>query len=464
MESRNVFILIFLFCILDLIGINGAQVLVYFLQPETIATGAFNFYFLLLLNITWFLSASLSKVYKNNNVQTGGRILFKSLIAFSFQVLFIGLCAAKFESLNISETLIVYGLVSELLALATVRLFIFIAEKNFHGLQSYKRKIAIVGHSEATDKVAQYFLQNKVAFNFIGHFKEVKEQGINDGADISAIKNTIKFAIQNHLDEVYTLISSANDPDLAAVIALAEQHCVKVRFIASFSDLEKVEDLKYHLSTFYNGIPILTNSPEPLSSIRNRALKRLFDIAFSLLVIVFVLSWLIPLLAVLIKCESRGPVFFKQLRSGKNNKPFWCYKFRSMKLNESSNLVQAVKNDARVTKLGAILRKTSIDELPQFFNVLYGSMSIVGPRPHMLSHTDQYRLIVERYMLRLFFKPGITGWAQVNGHRGETKDKEQMRNRVECDIWYIENWSIVRDIDIVYKTFLNAIQGDVNAY
>jgi lipopolysaccharide/colanic/teichoic acid biosynthesis glycosyltransferase len=135
-----------------------------------------------------------------------------------------------------------------------------------------------------------------------------------------------------------------------------------------------------------------------------------------------------------------------------------------MKLNESSNLVQAVKNDARVTKLGAILRKTSIDELPQFFNVLYGSMSIVGPRPHMLSHTDQYRLIVERYMLRLFFKPGITGWAQVNGHRGETKDKEQMRNRVECDIWYIENWSIVRDIDIVYKTFLNAIQGDVNAY
>jgi putative colanic acid biosynthesis UDP-glucose lipid carrier transferase len=463
MESRNVFILIVLFFVLDLVGINCAQALVYFFQSEKIGAGAFN-YFLVLLNGTWFLSAALNKVYKNNNVQTGGRILFKSLIAFSFQVLFIGLCASFFKSLKISETLIVYSLIAELLALATVRLFIFITERSFQGLQRFKRKIAIVGHSEVTEKVAQYFLQNKVAFNFMGQFKSVNEQGVKDGSEIDTFKNTIKFAIQNHLDEVYTLISSASDPDLAAVIALAEQYCVKVRFIASFSELEKVEDLKYHLSTFYNGVPILTNSPEPLSSIRNRALKRLFDIAFSLLVIVFVLSWVIPLLAIMIKLESRGPVFFKQLRSGKNNKPFWCYKFRSMELNDSSNHLQAVKNDPRVTKLGAILRKTSIDELPQFFNVLFGSMSIVGPRPHMLSHTDQYRLIVERYMLRLFFKPGITGWAQVNGHRGETKDKEQMRNRVECDIWYIENWSIIKDIKIVYKTFLNAVQGDVNAY
>ena len=169
-------------------------------------------------------------------------------------------------------------------------------------------------------------------------------------------------------------------------------------------------------------------------------------------------------MAIIIKSESAGPILFRQKRSGKNNKAFWCYKFRSMKVNKTSDKLQATKNDARVTKVGAFLRKTSIDELPQFLNVLAGNMSVVGPRPHMLTHTDEYRHIIDQYMVRLFLKPGITGWAQINGYRGETKNHDQMKNRVEHDIWYMENWSIKQDIKIIYKTLVNAIKGEENAY
>ncbi|MBD1394653.1 exopolysaccharide biosynthesis polyprenyl glycosylphosphotransferase [Mucilaginibacter glaciei] len=464
METRNVFILIFLFSVLDLVGINCSHLLVLYLLGKSGDTISFNYVLIILLNLSWFASAYLIKLYRTKNVQSMGTILFKSILTFCFQILCIGIISAIFKSLVIDQKIVFYSLIGEFCALAQVRVFMFITEKSFQNLQNYKRKIAIVGNTELSNKVAQYFIKNKVAFNLIGHFKDD-----NKIADIAfgskgGIKNTINFAIENHVDEVYTMLSSADDPALASLIEKADQHCVKLRFIASFAELEKLDGSQYHLSSFCNGVPILTTGPEPLNSIRNRIIKRLFDIGFSFFVIAFILSWLVPLLAIIIKSESKGPVFFKQLRSGKNNKPFYCYKFRSMKLNESSNYLQAAKNDARVTKVGAILRKTSVDELPQFLNVLLGDMSVVGPRPHMLSHTDQYRLIIERYMARLFFKPGITGWAQVNGHRGETTDKLQMKHRVEHDIWYIENWSIRKDIGIVYKTFLNVIHTDVNAY
>ena len=164
-----------------------------------------------------------------------------------------------------------------------------------------------------------------------------------------------------------------------------------------------------------------------------------------------------------IKLNSKGPIFFKQLRSGENNMQFWCYKFRTMAVNELSDKLQATKNDARITRVGKFLRKSNFDELPQFFNVLRGEMSVVGPRPHMLKHTKDYSKLVSKFLVRHFAKPGITGWAQVTGHRGETNEVSDMQKRVEADIWYVENWSFVLDIRIIFMTIQNMIAGDKNA-
>lgn len=192
--------------------------------------------------------------------------------------------------------------------------------------------------------------------------------------------------------------------------------------------------------------------------------KRLFDIAFAAIVIFFLLSWLIPLIALLIKLESKGPTFFRQLRTGKDGKPFYCLKFRSMTMNPDADVKQACKGDRRVTKVGAFLRKTSFDELPQFLNVLKGEMSIVGPRPHMLRHTEDYSKTIHNFMDRHMIMPGITGWAQVSGLRGETKDLSAMANRVNADIFYLHNWSFMLDMKIICLTVLQVFKQDENAF
>ena len=171
-----------------------------------------------------------------------------------------------------------------------------------------------------------------------------------------------------------------------------------------------------------------------------------------------------PVLAILIKLNSKGPIFFVQDRSGEDNRSFKCIKFRTMQVNSDADKKQATKEDARITKIGAFMRKTNLDELPQFFNVLWGNMSVVGPRPHMLTHTEEYRKRIDNYLVRHYAKPGITGWAQVNGFRGETKTLDAMEGRVKHDIYYIENWSFLLDLKIVWLTVWNMIRGEENAY
>jgi len=202
----------------------------------------------------------------------------------------------------------------------------------------------------------------------------------------------------------------------------------------------------------------------PLRRLGNRILKRGFDLFVSLFVIIFFLSWMVPLIGLLIKLESRGPVFFKQLRSGRNNKAFWCYKFRSMHVNEQSDELQATKGDNRITNIGAFLRKTSIDEFPQFINVFKGEMSIVGPRPHMLMHTEFYGAKINDYMKRLVMKQGLTGWAQVKGYRGETTNIKSMEERVRHDLWYMQNWSLALDLKVIYLTIKGIFKNDENVF
>ena len=209
--------------------------------------------------------------------------------------------------------------------------------------------------------------------------------------------------------------------------------------------------------------PVLSLQRTLLHEPVTKAFKRTFDIFFSAFVILFILSWLVPILAILIKLESKGPVFFKQGRPGLDEEEFSCYKFRSMKMNQTTER-EASKNDPRVTKIGRFLRKTSLDELPQFFNVLVGDMSVVGPRPHLWSQNRVYGNRVKKYMVRHYVKPGITGLAQVKGFRGEIETDDDMINRIKLDVFYIENWSFILDVKIIFQTVINIFKGEEKAY
>ena len=212
-------------------------------------------------------------------------------------------------------------------------------------------------------------------------------------------------------------------------------------------------------------IPILVVRDEPLLNPFHRFLKRLFDIAFSSLVLLFVFLPIFVVSAILIKRQSPGPIFFRQKRTGMDGKDFWCLKFRSMHVNDQADSQQATADDPRRFAYGAFMRRTNIDELPQFVNVLLGDMSVVGPRPHMLKHTERYGALIKRYMVRHLAKPGITGWAQVNGLRGETRELRDMERRVRHDIWYVEHWNFWLDLRIIVKTVANMLFGDEgNAY
>jgi len=217
---------------------------------------------------------------------------------------------------------------------------------------------------------------------------------------------------------------------------------------------------------FYNYLPVFSIQDVALNNDVNKVIKRAFDILFSLFIIVFILSWVTIILFILIKLESKGPLFYKHKRNGINYKEFNCYKFRSLKTTESVKGTYVKQDDERMTKTGKFLRKTSLDELPQFFNVLKGDMSVVGPRPHMLSYTEDYSKKIDKYnfIFRHNVKPGVTGLAQIKGYRGEIKSDEDIINRIKFDIFYIENWSLLLDIKIILQTIRIAIKGDEKAY
>jgi putative colanic acid biosynthesis UDP-glucose lipid carrier transferase len=275
------------------------------------------------------------------------------------------------------------------------------------------------------------------------------------------LSEIIPFLEKNEVDEIIISLPHHQSKLINDLFRYADNNMMRVRVIPEFSEyLSQTFSIDY-----VKNIPIMKLRSEPLKSFENIAIKRIFDIVFSLLSIVLLFSWLFPIIAIIIKLTSKGPVFFVQERTGKDGEPFNCFKFRSMTVNALSDNLQATKNDARVTKFGAIARKTSIDELPQIINVLLNNMSLVGPRPHMLKHTEEYRVLVDKFMVRHFAKPGVTGWAQINGYRGETKFVKDMENRALADIWYIENWSFFLDVKIVFTTaFSMFFKKDENAF
>ena len=274
------------------------------------------------------------------------------------------------------------------------------------------------------------------------------------------LENCFNYIKEEAIDEIYCSISELSNSQINDIVDFADNNLKILKFLPDNKEIYS-KKLKYE---YYDYIPILTLRDITLEEPLNLVVKRVFDIVFSSLVIIFLLSWLTPLIAILIKLESKGPVFFKQSRNGFNYKEFDCYKFRSMTPNKDAHLYQATRGDQRVTKIGKVIRKTSIDELPQFFNVLFGDMSVVGPRPHMVSHTYMYAKKIDKFMVRHFVKPGITGLAQISGFRGEVESDKDIIGRVKYDIFYIENWSLLLDLKIIIKTFTNAIIGEEKAY
>lgn len=275
-----------------------------------------------------------------------------------------------------------------------------------------------------------------------------------------SISKCLQFVAQNGIDEIYAALSDINDTQKNNLIDFTDNNLKVLKFLPDSKEILS----QNQIVDYYGYIPIISLRRIPLDEPFNRFVKRGFDILFSLVIIVLILSWLVPLLAILIKLESKGPLFFKQKRNGLNYKEFNCYKFRSMELNEIADLEQVSKNDTRITRMGRFIRKTSIDELPQFINVLLGEMSVVGPRPHMVSHTEMYAKSIDKFMVRHFIKPGITGLAQTNGYRGEVETKDDITNRVKFDIFYVENWSLLIDVKIIVTTIINALKGEVKAY
>lgn len=274
----------------------------------------------------------------------------------------------------------------------------------------------------------------------------------------STINNTIKGETSS-IDEVFCCLSHARSEEIVRIMQFCDKNVIHFYYLP-----RQFGEYRLHLdSQTYLGKNVFSNHNEPLASLSNRILKRSFDILVSGIICLCILPFL-PLIALCIKIQSPGPIFFKQARTGLNGETFSCLKFRSMHVNKDADLVQATKDDPRKFAFGNFMRKTNLDEFPQFFNVLKGDMSIVGPRPHMLHHTEIYGKLIDKYMVRHFSKPGITGWAQVTGYRGETKELWQMEERIRRDIWYIENWSFWLDIKIIFMTAKSIVCPDKEAY
>ena len=261
------------------------------------------------------------------------------------------------------------------------------------------------------------------------------------------------------VDEIFCCLSHSLSDTVVDIMNYCDRHMVHFFYIPRQFGLYRL-----HLKAInFKGREVFTNHREPLENPLKRGLKRAFDIVFSLVACICLLPF-IPIIGLIIKLQSPGPIFFCQNRTGLNGRTFKCIKFRSMHVNKDADRVQATEHDARKFPFGDFMRRTNIDELPQFFNVLKGDMSVVGPRPHMLYHTEVYSKLIDKYMVRHFCRPGITGLSQVRGFRGETKELWQMEERVRLDIYYLENWSVLQDIIIIIETFLLIFKHDENAY
>jgi len=431
--------------LLDLIIIN---VLTVFLLPQTIGC-----FYNIFISIAWIIvsfNIGFYEVYRYTKaIEILGKILKQYLLFLVLSFAYIGYFSKYTEpSATIKYTTISIALI------ALFKLAVFYFLKRFRVVFGGNfRRVVIVGHSKNVVQLKDFFNDNPDY-----GYKLEKVFNVNNKEE--NIEACLQFVLDKNVDEIYCSLSDLTNKEVNQFVDFTDNNLKILKFLPDSKEILS----RNLVFDYYGYIPIISMRNIPLDKSLNKIIKRIFDIFFASFIILGLLSWLTPLLAIFIKMESKGPIFFKQKRNGLNYKEFNCYKFRSMRPNEIADLEQVSKNDPRITRIGRFIRKTSIDELPQFFNVLLGDMSVVGPRPHMVSHTEMYARSVDKFMVRHFIKPGITGLAQTNGYRGEVENNYDIINRVKYDIFYLENWSLLLDLKIIFLTVYNAVKGDEKAY
>jgi len=412
-----------------------------------------NSLFLTYISVFWTVLAFKSNFYQVYSYTRIINIISLIIVQFSIFCIILYAFAGIFGKDNINRLNIWKYFLIVLVTISSFKIIFFYLFIKYRKNTGRKLKnIVIIGENEKTKQLSYLFSKNnQFGYKLKKRFNN-KETGFN-------WSQCFGYIMENSIDEIFCSISELSNEQLKTVEDFADSNIKILKFLPDNQDIF-TKKLTFN---YYGYTPILSLREIPLDDSLNKIVKRGFDIVFSLVVIVFILSWLIPIIGILIKLESKGPIFFKQDRPGLNEKSFYCYKFRSMQINQSTEK-SAVKNDPRITKIGELIRKTSIDELPQFYNVFFGDMSVVGPRPHLWRQNEEYGTTVSKYMVRYFVKPGITGLAQTKGFRGEIETDIDIINRIKYDVFYIENWSLLLDFKIITKTVINIFKGEDKAY
>jgi len=442
--------------LLDLIILN-LWLYAFIIRPSAIH-GVDLANFLGMMNLGWILSANILGIYQIFRLTKFQEIIkgiIEQIIIFSFMVFaFFTIYSIKLSDGSVQYIFqMIFYLTSSFLLF---RSFSYYFIKKYRIKGGNFRNVIIVVRYENADHLEDFFtLETEFGYRFHGYFsnKEEKKSIRGNLSDIPA------YAQKVNLHQMYCNVGELDAKEINELIHFADNNLIEIKFIPD----PKVDYGQNLAIQYYDNIPVFSLREIPFETDR-KWVKRVFDILFSSLVILFVLSWLIPILGILIKLDSKGPILFKQKRTGLNNIEFDVIKFRSMFINGFSNKRQTSVNDNRLTYIGKWIRKLSIDELPQFLNVFMGNMSVVGPRPHPLFITDKYANSIDKYMVRHFVKPGVTGLAQIRGYRGEIIDDEHIRNRIRLDKFYIEKWSFLLDLEIITKTVLNVFKKNRIVY
>jgi len=417
--------------------------------------------FFLTFGLIWVIAGLFNKIYRVDTALTQSIInLFGT---FLLHIIIIEILIKTSGLYLVSFEFLVYIYALTIILIVGSRILYKLISKYYQFTGFDQRKVIIIGAGSTGVALFEHFTGNETAgYQFAGFFDDISNQAqeVQDKIVGPLNANTIKsYCISQGIGEIYFALPPSQITLLHNLSKFADEQFIYFRIAPDFSGLQQESGNIFLI----NSVPVLTTRKEPLGISLNANLKRGFDILFSLIVILILFPIILPIIAIAIRLDSPGPIFFKQLRPGKRNKLFDCYKLRTMRVNNNSEL-QASKNDSRITKVGRFLRKTNMDELPQFFNVLLGNMSVVGPRPNMISQLEEYSKTINNYKVRHFVTPGITGYAQVNGCRGETRDAGLMEKRVKYDVQYIENWSLSLDMKIIFLTVWNMVKGEKNAY
>ncbi len=418
----------------------------------------YNIYFLSYITIFWLLTSYFFGFYKVYRYTRFFRLF--TLLGKQFLIFILGYFAyfGIFREGDIVNNQFLI-LTSIIISISFCKFFWFFLLKKYRSFGKNYRTTVVVGFDDSSKNIIKLFKsKSNLGYKYLGFFSDkvfTKKEYLGN------LDSVFEYAKENTVDEIYCSLTLLTKDQIKKINKFALDQNIFLKLIPNSSELySKNQSVEFYDDT----LMVLNVSKLPFEFAENFYVKRVFDIFFSFFVCIFILSWLIPILWILVKFESKGPLIFKQKREGINGNEFICYKFRSMEINAFSDQVHTTKHDTRVTKMGTFLRKTSVDELPQFFNVLLGDMSVVGPRPHLESLSLVYQKDVNDYLKRHIVKPGITGLAQISGYRGEIKKRSDIKNRVRFDIFYIENWSFLLDLKIILKTILNVFKGEEKAY